>query len=90
MGADQCTACQLAICGMKWKCKDCPRCSLCTPCYMLGRHGHDHNFERIDSPKYVSKIKTAEVCVKLNCSTSSLGFQTDGYIKHNILEVCII
>ena len=47
---DGCT--QEWITGIRWKCVKCNDYDLCTSCYLNGKHRFEHEFERMDTPKY--------------------------------------
>ena len=47
-----CNGCGLdPITGMMWKCVRCHEYSICTECYMTGKHILDHEFDRFVTPE---------------------------------------
>ena len=45
----RCGSCGGDICGFLWRCVQCSEYSLCTQCYMTGKHSTLHSFMRMDS-----------------------------------------
>ena len=49
-----CNICGLQLMmGMRWNCINCYDYDLCTFCYMSGEHELDHEFNRMDTSRYV-------------------------------------
>ena len=47
-----CNACGLdPVTGMRWKCVRCHEYSLCTECYMTGKHILEHEFDCFIAPR---------------------------------------
>ena len=49
-----CNSCKKhGICGMRWKCINCPNYDLCTSCYMSDKHDLTHIFARFETSSSV-------------------------------------